>query len=113
MTKTPREFFRENMKWLALMFFCLFMLKSTQSCTRNMSASIKDKKTNYIIDSLTKRVNILERKKRDTINYFQSELKVANIKVISAEKNIEDVKEVAKRSTIINNIQKNDSTRRK
>lgn len=113
MAQTPQEWLAKNLKWITILLLVLLLFKSTQSCTRSMNITAAERKTAHTIDSLTKKVDILERQKSDTIKYFQSEIKVANSKVKSAEKNVEDVKEVAKRTTIINNIQKTDTIKKK
>ena len=60
MAVTPQQFFSNNMKWCALAFFILFLFKSVQSCNRNMGTVSKEKEYKNTIDSLTKKVHILE-----------------------------------------------------
>ena len=96
--QTPKEFFEKNWKWIALIFFCLFLFKSAQSCVRNMNISVSERKTTHTIDSLTKNIDILSRE----LELCKSEVKIKN-EVISAYRTQIDKKD-AKAITIINNI---------
>jgi uncharacterized protein YoxC len=90
---TPQEFFSKNMKWFALAFLFLFLIKSVQSCNRNMEITANEKKSTYLIDSLkTSESNLL-----DSIKNLNFELKIATIKVENANKNAKDVKDVAEK----------------
>lgn len=59
---TPSEFFNKNMKWITLILFILLLFQGVSSCNRNMGARILAKKSNYTIDSLSKKADTLERK---------------------------------------------------
>jgi hypothetical protein len=106
--QTPKEFFEKNWKWIALIFFVLFLFKSAQGCVRSMNISTNERKTTHTIDSLTKNVDILERK----LELCTSEVKIKN-EVIGAYR-IQMDKKDGKPITIINNIpNQRDTSKRK
>lgn len=81
MAQTPQQFFEKNMKWIALFFFCLFIIKSTQSCNRNMSLRATEKEYKNTVDSLIKNVDILKEENKQ----LSFELKLQSEKATSAE----------------------------
>lgn len=90
------------MKWLTILFFCLFMLKSVQSCNRNMGTKLSEKEYKHTIDSLTKKYDILERQSSLTIKELEYKLEIEREKTDGANKRAEAVTEVAKRNNVIN-----------
>jgi len=76
MAMTPPQFFEKNMKWFALGLLLLFLFKSVQSCNRNMGATIKDKNTAHVIDSLTKKYNTYYSDSQDTIKFYKFQVKL-------------------------------------
>ena len=53
MAVTPQQFFSKNMKWIVLVLFILFMVKSVQSCNRNMTITQLDTEITHLNDSLS------------------------------------------------------------
>lgn len=93
MAQTPQQFFNKNMKWLALGFGCLFLMNSVKSCNRNMSTKASEAKSVQTIDSLTKKVNILENENQ-RLNF---ELKLQSEKADAAQKRADAVQSVAEK----------------
>jgi len=105
MTQTPQPFFEKYLRWFTLAFFILFLFKSVQSCNRNMGTKITMKKANYTIDSLSKKVDILER----SLELCNEKSKMKDDFISSnktqREKELEiRLKEAEKRTVINNNI---------
>jgi hypothetical protein len=96
--QTPKEFFEKNWKWIAFIFFVLFLFKSAQGCVRNMNASVIERKTTHTIDSLTKNVDLLQRQ----LDLCTSEVKIKNEMIVSYRTQMD--KKDGKPITIINNI---------
>ncbi len=46
------DFIQKNLKYIALIFLALFLLKSSQSCNRNMAIKKLTKENTYLVDSL-------------------------------------------------------------
>jgi hypothetical protein len=97
MAITPQEFFKNNMKWISLLFFCLFMLKLVQSCNRNMGSRIIEKEYKHTIDSLTKKYDILEKESSVTIKQLQFELRLQSEMAGEANKRAAAVQSVAEK----------------
>ena len=93
MEKTPKEFLKANMKWIALIFFCLFMLKTIGGCNRNMGVKIIEKQRITTIDSLIKKINILEEEKKE----LTFELKLQSQKAGEAQKRADVIQSVAEK----------------
>src|ERR1035437_5476354 len=53
---TPSDLLEKNIKWITLILFVLFLFKSVQSCSRNMSTTMKEKENTHIIDSLQNKI---------------------------------------------------------
>jgi len=53
MATTPEQFFKKNMKWIVLILFVLFMVKTVQSCNRDMSITNLNKEITHLNDSLS------------------------------------------------------------
>ena len=49
---TVQDFFKRNLKWVALILLGLFFLKSFQSCNRNMANKRLTKENTHLVDSL-------------------------------------------------------------
>lgn len=108
MSQTPQEWFGKNLKWITILLFVLFLFKSVQSCTRSMNVTSLERKTTYTIDSLIKKVDILERK----IELCESEVKIKDEMIGSYRAQIN--KKDGKQITIINNIpNQRDTTKKK
>lgn len=97
MAQTPQEFFEKNMKWIALLFFFLFLLKSVQSCNRSMNTTLTEKQSKHAIDSLTKKYNVLERESSSTIKQLEFELKLQSEKAGEADKRATAIQSVAEK----------------
>lgn len=97
MAITPQEFFSKNMKWFALAFFILFLFKSIQGCNRNMGTQISEKEYKHIIDSLTKKYDILEKQSSATIKQLEFELKFEAERASEANKRAEAIQSVAEK----------------
>jgi hypothetical protein len=93
MAQTPQEFFEKYMKWFALAFLILFLFKSVQSCNRNMSYNVKDKGVKYLIDSLEKKIDVLEGENKQ----LSFELKLQSEKAGEAQKRAEAIQSVAEK----------------
>jgi len=93
MAQTPQEFFKNNIKWIALLFFCLFMLKSVQSCNRNMGLTIKEKQTKHTIDSLEKRIDVLDREN----SQLTFELRIQSERAGEADRRASAIQSVAEK----------------
>lgn len=50
---TPQEFFKKNMKWILLIVFLLFFVKTFQSCNRNMTIGYLNEEIIHLNDSLS------------------------------------------------------------
>jgi hypothetical protein len=114
MAVTPQEFFSKNMKWFALAFFLLFIFSSVRSCNHNMGVKITEKHNMHTIDSLTKNRDIL----LETIKEKDFRIEQLNEKLDIATKYGNDFRTLAEQATkrnttIINNIPKEDTTKRK
>lgn len=97
MERTPQQFFSKNMKWFTLVFFILFLLKSVQSCNRNMGNRIIEKQYKHTIDSLTKKYDIFEKETTTIIRQLEFELKLEKEKAGEANRRAEAVQSVAEK----------------
>lgn len=50
---TPQEFFTKNMKWIVMILAFLFIVKTIQSCNREMVITTKDNEIIHLQDSLS------------------------------------------------------------
>jgi len=78
-------FFSKNLKYIALILFALFLIKTTQSCNRGMANKKMVKENAYIVDSLNviidtdKGTYILQLEKcNDKVQELEYEVKLAN-----------------------------------
>jgi len=53
MAITPEQFFKKNMKWILLVVTVLFLVKSVQSCNRNMTITNLSDEIIQLNDSLS------------------------------------------------------------
>ena len=53
MAITPEQFFKKNMKWILLVVTILFLVKSVQSCNRNMTITNLSDEIIQLEDSLS------------------------------------------------------------
>ena len=53
MATTPQAFFSKNMKWILLVVFILFFVKTFQSCNRNMTIGHLNEEIIHLNDSLS------------------------------------------------------------
>jgi len=97
MAQTPQQFIVKNMKWFALAFLLLFLFKSVQSCNRNMGTRTTEKEYKHIVDSLSKKYNILERATTLKINQLEFELKLQKEKANDADKRASAIQSVAEK----------------
>ena len=90
---TPEQLFSKNLKWITLLLLFLFLLKSVQSCNRNMTISIKEKQYTHIVDSLKTQYIELEK-----INsQLEFELKLQKEKAGEADKRATAVQSMAEK----------------
>jgi hypothetical protein len=93
-----------NLKWFTLIFLCLFIFKSVQSCNRRMSLKIMEKNLVAEHDSIIK-VRDQEIKRlngeiitRDyMIKDLEKDLEIAGIKVSEADRRAEAVERTAEK----------------
>jgi len=90
---TPEQFFTKNMKWIALICFCLLLFKTMQSCSRNMGTTMKEKEYTHTIDSLNKKISV----DAITIEQFKFELKLQSKTAEEADKRASAVQSVAEK----------------
>lgn len=105
MAQTPQEFFNKNLKWITIVIIVLSMFGAIRSCNNNMGTRITDKKNAHTIDSLLKKVDILERQLE--LCKTGSKIKDDFIDSYKLQKEAEyDIrrKEAEKKVTINNNI---------
>jgi len=53
MGTTPEQFFKKNMKWVLLVLSVLFLVKTVQSCNRNMTITNLNDEIIHLNDSLS------------------------------------------------------------
>jgi hypothetical protein len=90
---TPQDFLNKNMKWFALAFLVLFLFKSVQSCTRNMTTTVSEKDYKYTIDSLVKK----DKESASIIMKLESELMLQSFKASEADKRASVIQSVAEK----------------
>jgi hypothetical protein len=93
MAQTPQQFFEKNMKWFALAFLFLFLLKSVQSCNRNMGSRLTEKQTKHLIDSLQKKIVVLN----DSIKVVNWKNKMLESQAESEKRKAEAIQSVAEK----------------
>jgi len=105
MATTPQQFFTKNMKWIALVLFILFLVKSVQSCNRDMQIRQLDTEIIHLNDSLSstygteKETLLLQlrdcEKEKTQLEY---EVKLANAATESANKRADAVQSTAEKT---------------
>lgn len=98
------NWFKKNLRWITIILFVLFLLKSVQSCNRNMSLRIQEKKLTENCDSLIREKDSLIKSlqkdnltKEFIIKDLSSDLKVAGVKVNEAQRRADAVQRTAER----------------
>jgi hypothetical protein len=94
------EWLKKNLKWIVLILFFLLVVKSIQSCNRNMLLRVHQKdcdsiqiQKNLFIDSLQQEIVTRDFMIKDLAN----ELKIAGVKVNEAQKRADAVQRTAER----------------
>jgi hypothetical protein len=114
MAQSPQEFFSKNTKWIALILLFLLIITLIRNCNHNIGIRIAEKQYKYTIDSLNKKVDILS----DTLKEKAFEIRGLRDRIGLENKRATDFQTIAEQATkrnttIINNIQKDDTTKRK
>jgi L-lactate utilization protein LutB len=93
-----------NLKWFTLIFFALFIFKSTQSCNRRMSLKVMEKNLVTEHDSIIKvrdqEIKTLKNEimTRDyMIKDLEKDLEIAGIRVSEADRRAEAVQKTAEK----------------
>jgi limonene-1,2-epoxide hydrolase len=99
-----QEFFKKNIRYVALILLALFFVKSFQSCNRNMQVKKLEKEIVYLNDSLTnihgseKSDLLLElRVAEDSISELNYLVKIANSEKNAAERRAEAIQSTAEK----------------
>jgi len=98
------KWLKKNLKYIAIVFLALFLIKTVQSCNRKMSLKIVERNltTNYdsivlekntIIDSLETEILTRDFIIKDQIN----DLKIAGVKVDEAQRRADAVQRTAEK----------------
>ena len=105
MAVTPQQFFSKNMKWIVLVLFILFLVKSVQSCNRNMTITQLDTEIINLNDSLStmygteKETLLLQLRECETDKaQLEYEVKLANAGKESANKRADAVQSTAEKT---------------
>ncbi len=105
MATTPQQFFSKNMKWILLVVFILFIIKSVQSCNRNMVITNLDSEIIHLNDSLSsiygteKETLLLQLRECETENaQLEYEVKLANAAEEAANKRADAVQSTAEKT---------------
>ena len=105
MAVTPQQFFTKNMKWIALVLFILFLVKSVQSCNRNMTNTQLNTEIIHLNDSLStmygteKETLLLQLRECETDkSQLEYEVKLANAAKESANKRADAVQSTAEKT---------------
>lgn len=85
MATTPEQFFSKNLKWITLIFFVLFLVKSMQSCNRQTQLNMGSKVYIEQIDSLKNEYSVYKEVTQDSIKKLNFELRFAHEQVKAAE----------------------------
>jgi hypothetical protein len=85
------EWLSKNLKWITIILFFLFCIKSCQSCNRQNLLNTQEKKLSKDTDSLKKEIGT-----RDfLIMDLKNELKVAGVKYDEAQKRADAIQKTA------------------
>ena len=102
---------RKNLRYIAIVLFALFLIKTTQSCNRKMALRTQEKNLTEFCDSLNQeKVKIISNQQliidslekevltRDfMINDLTNDLKIAGVKVDAAERRADAVQRTAEK----------------
>jgi hypothetical protein len=99
-----QQFFKKNLKYVALILLALFFIKSFQSCNRNMTIKKQDKELVYLSDSLSVMAETTEvalllqlRDCEDSNQELEYEVKLANAESDAANKRADAVQSTAEK----------------
>lgn len=99
-----QQFFKKNLKYVALVLLALFFIKSFQSCNRNMTIKKLDKEIVHLNDSLNtmfgteKETLVLQlRECEDTNKQLEYEVKLAEAERDAANKRADAVQSTAEK----------------
>ena len=105
MATTPQQFFSKNMKWVLLVVSILFVVKSVQSCNRNMVITNMNSEIVHLNDSLSttygteKETLLLQLRECEKDNtQLEYEVKLANAGKESANKRADAVQSTAEKT---------------
>lgn len=105
MATTPQEFFKKNMKWITLVLFVLFLVKTVQSCNRDMQIRQLDTEIIHLNDSLStmfgteKETLLLQlRECQSDKTQLEYEVKLANAATEAANKRADAVQSTAEKT---------------
>lgn len=97
-------FFKKNLKYITLILLALFLIKSSQSCNRNMANKRLTKENTYLVDSLntmhgTEKSQLLIelRDIQDSIQKLNYEVKLANAERDAANRRADAVQSTAEK----------------
>lgn len=101
---TAQDFFKKNLRYITIGLFVVFMLKSFQSCNRNMEVKKLTKENAYLVDSLntmhsTEKATLLFQLEdcNDTRKQLEYEVKLANAGKVSANRRADAVQSTAEK----------------
>ena len=99
-----QQFFKKNLRYIALILLALFFIKSFQSCNRSMTIKKMDKEIVHLNDSLStmfgteKETLVLQlRECTDNKQRLEYEVKLANAEKESANKRADAVQSTAEK----------------
>jgi len=105
MGTTPQQFFSKNMKWILLVVSILFVVKSVQSCNRNMVITNMNTEIIHLNDSLSatygteKETLLLQLRECEKENtQLEYEVKLANAAEKSANERADAVQSTAEKT---------------
>ena len=97
-------FFKKNLKYITIILLALFLIKSSQSCNRNMANKRLTKENTYLVDSLTtmhtseKGVYLLQLQNcSDKVKELEYEVKLANAEIVAANRRADAVQSTAEK----------------
>jgi len=101
---TAQDFFKKNLRYITIGLFVIFMLKSFQSCNRNMEVKKLTKENTYLVDSLntmygTEKATLLFQLEdcNDARKQLEYEVKLANAGKVSANRRADAVQSTAEK----------------
>jgi predicted PurR-regulated permease PerM len=97
MAITPQEFFSKNLKWITLILFFLFALKSMQSCNRKTLLNMGTSQYIQQIDSIQNEYDKYYTESQDSIKKLNFQIELANERVLSAQQQVESIERAVER----------------